>query len=55
MQCKTVAGSYILLSHNVFQLTIFMLKVLKNTSLFALNNIYKHEVHEKEHTAILGS
>lgn len=38
-----------------FSITIFILKVLKDITLFPLDNIHKHEAHEKEHTLILGS
>lgn len=49
MQCKIVDDIHIILLHNIFQLTI------KNTSLFPLDNISKHEAHEKKHTIISGS
>lgn len=54
VQCKTVASSYVMLSQ-YFSITIFMQKVLKNISLFPLDNIHKHEAHEKGYTVILGS
>lgn len=38
-----------------FSITIFILKVLKDITLFPLDNIHKYEAHEKEHTLILGS